>query len=49
MKIHYAKSYIFNIVCGINAFSIQPHYITFNKRKVTCKNCHKTKAFRKQK
>lgn len=43
-KIHYAIEFAHNLACGdwmwVN--------YTFDKQKVTCKNCRKTKAFKKK-
>lgn len=54
-KVHYASGFIINVACGM-AF----HYpvtitndrflkTTFNKRKVTCKQCRKTKIYKSKK
>ena len=49
-KVHYAYSFITDVACGIPFSSkIDPHvflWTTFNKRKVTCKNCRKTEIFK---
>lgn len=59
MKIHYATTTIVTIACGKDALHekicfycksiIKFHFLetTFNKKKVTCKNCLRTKIYAK--
>lgn len=58
MSIHYAVKIITDLACGVKMFKkkkcptcgVVKHGpsldATFNKRKVTCGNCRKTKVFR---
>lgn len=58
MKVHYAVDIIVNAACGIafcnerkcpqckSLLCTIPIETTFNKSKVTCKNCKRTKVFK---
>lgn len=47
MVIHYAVEFTYNTACGMFMLPLSMNReSTFNKRRVTCKRCRKTKVFR---
>lgn len=46
-KVHYADRFICNRVCGLCS-EVDFLETTFNKRKVTCKRCKKTKIYKQR-
>lgn len=46
-KVHFGYGDFCNLACGTDAVSFDVvREITFDKRRVTCKNCKRTKVFK---